>query len=264
MMILLSGNILGQQQSAIFLEAASASGVQEMFYKNSIVKTNGSDILTCGATLNAAGNYDIFLTKHNASNVLQWSAQYAGSYGGNDFAADLAIDSQGNSIVTGTVQLGALDFDGVTIKYNSSGAQQWIQTYSGAGNGPDGFVTVTVDATDNIFVAGGYFASTSQLTNSVCVKYNASGIAQWANTWNNNTYNLQDAAARVVINGIYAYVYTATQIAVSPVAWKLARQQYVSSTGVLIPIRYYLYTSEGLYYEYHNRKYDIAQLATHL
>lgn len=70
-----------------------------MFYKNSIVKASGSDIVTCGATLNAAGNYDIFLTKHNASNVLQWSAQYAGGFGGNDFAADVVFDSLGNIIV---------------------------------------------------------------------------------------------------------------------------------------------------------------------
>jgi hypothetical protein len=96
----------GQQQTAIFLDAASASGVQQMFYKTSIAKNASNDVFTCGATINGSGNYDILLTKHNSANVLQWSATFAGSYGGDDYAADIALDASGNVYVVGTTQVG--------------------------------------------------------------------------------------------------------------------------------------------------------------
>ncbi len=140
-----------------------------MFYKNSIVKNVGNDVFTCGATINEDGDYDMLLTKHNSSNVLQWSVTYAGSYGGDDFASDLAIDPSGNIIVTGTKQVGSLNFDAVIVKYNSSGTQQWVQTYAGAGSGPDGFTTVVLNGSNEIYVAGGEFESIYQLTNSLCI-----------------------------------------------------------------------------------------------
>jgi hypothetical protein len=145
----------GQQQTAIFLDAASASGVQQMFYKTSIARNASNDVFTCGATINGSGNYDILLTKHNSANVLQWSATFAGSYGGGDYASDIALDALGNIYVVGSTQVGTLDYNAVMVKFNGSGTQQWYQTYAGAGNGPDGFTTVLIENNNAIYAAGG-------------------------------------------------------------------------------------------------------------
>jgi hypothetical protein len=225
---------IGQQQTAIFLDAASASGVQQMFYKTSIARNASNDVFTCGATLDNNGNYDILLTKHNSSNVLQWSVTFAGSYGGDDYAADIALDALGNIYVVGTTQVGSLDYNAVMLKFNPSGTQSWAQTYAGLGNGPDGFTTVLVENNNSIYAAGGAYISLSNLTDALSVKYDSTGTSLWTNTWNNSTSSMQDAAVRIVNSGGQTYVFSASQTGNNPVTWKMAQPRYNSTTGAFI------------------------------
>jgi hypothetical protein len=225
---------IGQQQTAIFLDAASASGVQQMFYKTSIARNTSNDVFTCGATLDNNGNYDILLTKHNSANVLQWSVTFAGSYGGDDYAADIALDALGNIYVVGTTQVGSLDYNAVMLKFNPSGTQSWAQTYAGSGNGPDGFTTVLVENNNSIYAAGGAYISLSNLTDALSVKYDSTGTSLWTNTWNNSTSSMQDAAVRIVNSGGQTYVFSASQSGNNPVTWKMAQPRYNSTTGAFI------------------------------
>lgn len=107
--------------------------MQELFCKNSVQRSSDGYIYICGATLNADGNYDVILTKMTANNESIWSVTYAGMAGGDDFASDLVIDNSGDIIVTGTEYISSTNYNAVTIKYNSSGIQQWITTYNGIG-----------------------------------------------------------------------------------------------------------------------------------
>jgi|688.fasta_scaffold00272_16 hypothetical protein len=225
---------IGQQQTAIFLDAASASGVQQMFYKTSIARNTSNDVFTCGATLDNNGNYDILLTKHNSANVLQWSVTFAGSYGGDDYAADIALDALGNIYVVGTTQVGSIDYNAVMLKFNPSGTQSWAQTYAGSGNGPDGFTTVLVENNNSIYAAGGAYISLSNLTDALSVKYDSTGTSLWTNTWNNSTSSMQDAAVRIVNSGGQTYVFSASQSGNNPVTWKMAQPRYNSTTGAFI------------------------------
>ena len=52
-----------------------------------------------GQTLH--GSYDYFLTKYNASGILQWTVE-AGPAGGSALAYGVSVDSSGNAYVTGT------------------------------------------------------------------------------------------------------------------------------------------------------------------
>ena len=53
-----------QQQQAFFLESASSTGVQNMFYRGSGVKNNNNDLYTAGATLdNGALQYHYHKTQ---------------------------------------------------------------------------------------------------------------------------------------------------------------------------------------------------------
>ncbi len=223
-----------QQQTAIFLENSSVNGVQEMFSKQ-VAQRNLVDnhIYTCGSTLNNGGTYDILLTKHDLSNNLIWSMTYTGSGNYNDYSADLNFDTQGNIIVVGTKQVSALNYDAVILKYDSSGALLWQQSYDGTGNGPDGLSCIVTDASDNIYVSGSMFQGTSQLNNMLLIKYNSSGTQQWSNSWNNGTYNLQDAGFRIILSGAYVYSYGGSQISASPIEWRMVNAQYYASNGNL-------------------------------
>ncbi len=222
----------GQLRDEFLLDAETASGVQQMFFRNRIVNAGGYTY-TCGATLNDYGNYDILVSKvHSTADTLVWSVTYSGGYGGDDYAADVAVDGGGNVVVVGTTQVGSLDYDAITIKYNSSGTQQWVRTYAGAAGAPDGLTCVAFNGSD-VYATGGMVNDPQRLTDVLIVKYNSSGTQQWAEDWDNSTYHFQDAAFKIKFKASNIIIYSVSQISLSPVQWKLAAIIYDMSSGSL-------------------------------
>ncbi|HEX6180643.1 MAG TPA: T9SS type A sorting domain-containing protein, partial [Chitinophagaceae bacterium] len=73
-----------------------------------------------------------------------------------DNAADLAVDALGNVYVTGFSSSGSGSFaDYVTIKYNTTGTQQWLISYNGTANDGDQATAIAVDNLGNAYVTGG-------------------------------------------------------------------------------------------------------------
>ena len=91
----------------------------------------------------------------------------------------LAVDAAGNSYVTGVTTAGATE-DVLTVKYNPQGVVQWAVTHDG-GDIDRGFA-VAVDGSGNVYVAGQSWTETQFGTQGylLVVKYNASGVEQWA------------------------------------------------------------------------------------
>jgi hypothetical protein len=87
-----------------------------------------------------------------------WVARYKGPVvGGSDVAYAVAVDGSGNVYVTGFSTGSGTGYDFATIKYNSSGTQQWVDRYNGPGNGndvPNGPYAIAVDASGNPYVTG--------------------------------------------------------------------------------------------------------------
>jgi hypothetical protein len=86
-----------------------------------------------------------------------WVRIYNGPEDRDDQAYDIAVDTDGNVFVTGACNwdhqgLNLRDY--ATIKYNSSGAEEWVATYNGPGNSNDHATSLSVDAEGNIYVTG--------------------------------------------------------------------------------------------------------------
>ncbi|MGZ4075489.1 MAG: DUF7948 domain-containing protein [Bacteroidia bacterium] len=180
---------------------STTSGTQNFFEKN-ITKTDGSgNVYTAGATLTAAGDYDILLTKTNQGGTILWTKQVDGSAHYHDMATDVYIDASSNVYITGTICNDATlhTTDCITIKYNSSGTQQWLSTYNGSGGSFDGGAKVFEDGTGNVYVCGGSMNTTPN-RDFLALKYNSSGVQQWSREYN-GTANLDDAAIKCAVSG---------------------------------------------------------------
>ena len=229
LLLLINQAAVSQQLQQAFLESYSSTGTQEMFYKTSVIRGADGFIYVCGATLNLEGNYDMLITKMTSLNLVVWTKQYAGLAAGDDFAADIVQDGAGNIIITGTEYISSTNYNAVTIKYNSSGALQWVKSYNGAGNSFDGGMSVVRDVSNNIYICGGSYGTTT-LSDFLCIKYNSDGVEQWANTWNST--GLQDISSRLAVSATQVSVIGASQQ--SSTDWKMATTFFNVNTGVFL------------------------------
>jgi len=142
---------------------------------------------------------DYATVKYNSSGVQQWSSRYNGPGNSTEYANSIYVDDSGNVYVTGGSIGASLNFDYATVKYNSSGVQQWAARYNGPGNNLDEAFSIAVDGSGNVYVTGGSTGSSS-LNDYVTIKYNSAGVLQWARSYN-GTGNNADFAYRLVLDG---------------------------------------------------------------
>ncbi|HET6991456.1 MAG TPA: SBBP repeat-containing protein, partial [Bacteroidia bacterium] len=91
-------------------------------------------------------------------------------------------DLSGNVFVTGKTDinpsLAIIDFDYVTLKYNSAGTQVWVQTSGPANSFSDGGVAILTDATGNCIVTGNVLNVGTQ-KDIRSIEYSSTGVSQW-------------------------------------------------------------------------------------
>lgn len=133
-------------------------------------------------TSGGVGTADDYATvKYNSLGQEQWVARFNGPGNTQDRAAGLAIDAQGNVYVTGASGEGSNNLsDYVTIKYNTSGVQQWVGRYSDL---YDYATAIGVDASANVYVTG-YSYHLGTYYDYATVKYNTMGVQQWVRRYN--------------------------------------------------------------------------------
>jgi Concanavalin A-like lectin/glucanases superfamily/Beta-propeller repeat len=143
----------------------------------------------------------------SGSNVTQWNDKSGNS---RNFQNTLILS---NTATSNNVYV---------IKYNTSGVPQWATRAGGTGS--DGGLGISTDSTGNVYVAGYYNSSPFTVysaggstfgtlanvgsTDSFVVKYNSSGIAQWAaavgGTGNDTAFgNATDSLGNVYVAGFY-------------------------------------------------------------
>jgi hypothetical protein len=144
--------------------------------------------------------------KYNAAGQQQWAARY--DQGGYSAAAAIALDAAGNVYVTGQVADPNSYPDYGTIKYSSTGEQQWVARYNGPpGNGADVATGIALDGSDNVYVTG-----RSSRTNFVfgdfdyaTIKYTSAGQQQWVVRYDGsgNADNEAEAIALDQLGSVY-------------------------------------------------------------
>ena len=197
----------------------NSSGAQQWLKRNSglgennhdpkmVTDVSGNVYVTGAAYTGGWGHY--FTFKYNSAGIFQWQKTYIGPLNRLDYPNDIKVDAAGNVYVTGSSNRITLNTDCTTIKYNSSGVQQWVQRYIAADNLSSIGYCLSLDSWGNIYVSGkvqqagqqGYFYD------YLTLKYSPSGVQKWIQTYNGPgnssdvaVSNAVDAANNVYVTG---------------------------------------------------------------
>lgn len=182
----------------------------------------------------------LFLTAFCITNQLKaqsystcpWAKKAGGTY--EDGGTAIATDAAGNTYAVGyfystTIVLGTTTLHNIygqgpymyLAKYDSCGSLQWAK--AAGGNGGTNPTGVVADASGNIYVTGYFTADTlafgnlkmpnSGFHNAFLVKYNSSGVAQWAVQGTGDEVNEANAIALDGSNNIYVTgIFASTSI----------------------------------------------------
>ncbi|MDP1725134.1 MAG: SBBP repeat-containing protein [Bacteroidota bacterium] len=198
-----------------------------------------SGIATSGAyqTSYGGGGWDAFIAKFNVSGARLWATYYGGS--GWERGDGIAVDGSGNIVITGyttstsgiatsgafQTSQGGGNNDAFIAKFNASGARGWATYYGGSGD--ETGEEIAIDGSGNSIIAGHTY-STSGIASSgayqtslggnldaFIVKFDTSGVRQWATYFggsqNDVGYGIAvDGNGNIVMTG---YSYSTSGIA---------------------------------------------------
>ena len=140
----------------------------------------------------------IFISSQSFSQVNVNNVKtYNGSSSATDCFTNSVTDINGNIYLTGyaTDEICSYIF---TEKYNASGTKLWSKIYRNKTNGFDFPVSIALDSTGNIYVAGN--TKRPNLTyDLLLIKYNSQGDTVWTRTYN-GTSNGDDRAIKVLVD----------------------------------------------------------------
>ena len=123
-------------------------------YGNNITIDASGNLYVTGVSYADETAYDYITIKYNSTGEVQWTARYNGPTNSDDYVNSIAVDASGNVYVTGCSYGSGTDYDFATIKYNSSGEEQWVARYDGPGHSSDFAYSIAVDANGNVYVTG--------------------------------------------------------------------------------------------------------------
>ncbi|MFZ1853033.1 MAG: SBBP repeat-containing protein, partial [Nitrosomonas sp.] len=166
---------------------------------SSIAVDGFGNVYVTGSSYINGINYDYATVKYNFLGEQQWVARYNSPDNLYALANSIAVDGSGNVYVTGSIYSIGTYSDYTTIKYNSSGVQQWVSRYNGTGNDADEVTSIAVDESGFVYVTGWSSGSGTALDYAT-IKYNSFGIQQWVARYN-GTGNSYDLASSLVLDG---------------------------------------------------------------
>jgi hypothetical protein len=166
--------------------------------------TNGNVFVTGYSGASGGGN-DYATIKYSNAGAPLWTNLYNGPANATDGPSAIALDTDGNVLVTGVARGNGSLADYATIKYSNAGLSLWTNYYNGPGNNDDWANAIAVDANDNVFVTG-YQTGSGSGFDYATIKYSGAGVPLWTNRYG-GLVNGTDIANAIALdtngNGIF-------------------------------------------------------------
>jgi hypothetical protein len=154
------------------------NGADNLSDKASAIAIDGScNLYVTGQTDKIGAGTNYMTIKYDDEGNTIWATSYDGPSHLDDIPTAIKVDANGNVYVTGKSASSSNGFDFLTVKYNSSGVQQWASRLNSSINADDIANDLAVDANGNVYVCG------DQGNGCALIKYNSSGNQTWVETF---------------------------------------------------------------------------------
>jgi uncharacterized delta-60 repeat protein len=137
------------------------------------------NIYVTGPSVGDSFRFNSATIKYSPSGVEQWVRRYAGSGWAGDYTFLLGVDGAGDVTVAGYSDGWATGYDFTTIRYNTSGTEEWVARYNGPANETDYLNAAAMDNAGNFYVTGNS-AGIGTSNDYATVKYSAAGAEEWS------------------------------------------------------------------------------------
>ncbi|MEO0844395.1 MAG: SBBP repeat-containing protein, partial [Cyanobacteria bacterium J06643_5] len=154
-----------------------------------------------------AGNtdvFDVFVAKLDKDGKVLWAEEFGGTR--NEYVEDIALDSEGNTYITGTTEQSE-GTDIFVAKFDKDGVSQWSKNFSNFNNNEASGIEVDKDG--NTYLTGEFKSSlqfgddtlTGGFEDEVFVtKLDSKGDVVWAKDFDNLVSGYSHEAADVVVD----------------------------------------------------------------
>jgi Beta-propeller repeat len=154
-------------------------------YGNSVTVDGSGNVYVTGSSAGAKTGQDYLTIKYDSSGQQLWASTYSSPGSNWDEGRSVGLDGTGNVYVTGVLEYSegkSSTDDWGTIKYDSSGDEQWVQTFNGPANIADEAWSITVDLNGNSYVVG-YSHGLTSGSDLTSIKYDTDGVQQWVQAY---------------------------------------------------------------------------------
>jgi hypothetical protein len=173
----------------------------------SLIQTSDGGYALAGYTdAFGAGGRDFYLIKTDSAGNMQWNMTYGGI--GDDEAYSIVQTSGGYALAgyTSSLSVGTTSF--WLVKTNSTGAEQWSQTYGSTG---DNEAYALVQTADGGYAFGGYTdASGAGGYDFWLVKTDSAGGVQWSQTYGGSSDDYAQSLIQTTDGGYALAGYTSS------------------------------------------------------
>jgi len=180
-------------------------------YLSGVAVDSAGNAYVTGASENTPGSddHDFATVKYDSSGKALWVKRYAGPAKGSDWPTGIAVDSSGNSYVTGDNQISNSQWDFTTVKYDKNGNALWSKRYNGPYKGSSRPSGIALDSSGNTYVTGDSQSGKDSF-DFATVKYNKNGKPLWSSTYkrSGSQFNFPCGSA---VSSNYLYVAGSTQ-----------------------------------------------------
>lgn len=209
-------------------------------YGFSIAVDGAGNVFTAGRA-DVGGSQKYLILKYDSAGnlVAPFPYTYTGPQSTTfDQAQSIKLDAAGNIYVTGkSGTAGTENF--MTLKLNSSAAEQWVKKFNGIQNTEDNALILLLDNTGTNVYISGYSFTTGQQQNFVTIRYNSSnGDSTAAAIYNGPASSTDqvtsatiDNAGNVYVTGISSAAGTGLDFATVKYSPALAQQWVSRTTG---------------------------------